>query len=59
MLYFLSNHSSSILKYSPTSLWLITVMAVCSMSLAYNVVLVAIPNPKGVSFIEYTTTPLN
>lgn len=34
-------------------------MAVCSMSLAYNVVLVAIPNPKGVSFIEYTTTPLN
>ena len=50
--------SSSLLRYSPTSAWLITTTCVGSISRHYCVVFMHMPKPRGISEIENTTTPI-
>ena len=50
--------SSSDLKYSPTSDWWKTTMALGSAFLHSLVALAVTPNPRGTSVMEYITTPV-
>ena len=57
-LYYLAQMSSSLLRYSPTSAWLMTTTCVGSTSLHYCVVFMHIPKPRGMSEMLNTTTPM-